>query len=140
MDGCANCSSFLIKRNKKSNSTEPSNLKARNSFRYNKLIHCKTVGVAPVAHGRAVVVVMKWRWGPRKPATSYIWTSSSKYAPATLSSIRRMIRKSKYCPDLWMAAIHIASAILHSQKPVMEKRKQPAPPGAPEHLPPPPKQ
>lgn len=35
------------------------NLKARNSFRYNGLIHRKTVGVEPAADGKGVVVVMK---------------------------------------------------------------------------------
>nr|KAF6407923.1 ribosomal protein L28 [Molossus molossus] len=56
-----NCSSFLIKRNKQTYSTEPNNLKARNSFRYNGLIHRKTVGVEPAADGKGVVVVMKRR-------------------------------------------------------------------------------
>ncbi|KAI2593277.1 RPL28 isoform 6 [Pan troglodytes] len=51
-----NCSSFLIKRNKQTYSTEPNNLKARNSFRYNGLIHRKTVGVEPAADGKGVVV------------------------------------------------------------------------------------
>ncbi|KAL2762744.1 60S ribosomal protein L28 isoform 3, partial [Daubentonia madagascariensis] len=58
-----NCSSFLIKRNKQTYSTEPNNLKARNSFRYNGLIHRKTVGVEPAADGKGVVVVMKRRSG-----------------------------------------------------------------------------
>ncbi|XP_008589508.1 PREDICTED: 60S ribosomal protein L28 [Galeopterus variegatus] len=60
-----NCSSFLIKRNKQTYSTEPNNLKARNSFRYNGLIHRKTVGVEPAADGKGVVVVMKRRSGER---------------------------------------------------------------------------
>uniref|UniRef100_A0A6I8P2Y6 Large ribosomal subunit protein eL28 n=1 Tax=Ornithorhynchus anatinus TaxID=9258 RepID=A0A6I8P2Y6_ORNAN len=51
-----NCSSFLIKRNKQTYSTEPNNLKARNSFRYNGLIHRKTVGVEPAADGKGIVV------------------------------------------------------------------------------------
>uniref|UniRef100_A0A2K5QJG3 Large ribosomal subunit protein eL28 n=1 Tax=Cebus imitator TaxID=2715852 RepID=A0A2K5QJG3_CEBIM len=55
-----NCSSFLIKRNKQTYSTEPNNLKARNSFRYNGLIHRKTVGVEPAADGKGVVV-HPWR-------------------------------------------------------------------------------
>lgn len=42
---------------------EPNNLKARNSFRYNGLIHRKTVGVEPAADGKGVVVVMKRRSG-----------------------------------------------------------------------------
>ncbi|ELK27190.1 60S ribosomal protein L28 [Myotis davidii] len=66
-----NCSSFLIKRNKQTYSTEPNNLKARNSFRYNGLIHRKTVGVEPAPDGKGVVVIMKRRSGQRKPATSY---------------------------------------------------------------------
>ena len=49
---------------------EPNNLKARNSFRYNGLIHRKTAGVEPAADGKGVVVVMKRRSGQRKPATS----------------------------------------------------------------------
>ncbi|XP_055266716.1 60S ribosomal protein L28 isoform X1 [Moschus berezovskii] len=118
-----NCSSFLIKRNKQTYSTEPNNLKARNSFRYNGLIHRKTVGVEPAADGKGVVVVMKRRSGQRKPATSYVRTTINKNARATLSSIRHMIRKNKYRPDLRMAAIRRASAILRSQKPVMVKRK-----------------
>ncbi|XP_011852353.1 PREDICTED: 60S ribosomal protein L28 isoform X3 [Mandrillus leucophaeus] len=112
-----NCSSFLIKRNKQTYSTEPNNLKARNSFRYNGLIHRKTVGVEPAADGK----------GQRKPATSYVRTTINKNARATLSSIRHMIRKNKYRPDLRMAAIRRASAILRSQKPVMVKRKRTRP-------------
>uniref|UniRef100_A0A8C0K3I6 Large ribosomal subunit protein eL28 n=1 Tax=Canis lupus dingo TaxID=286419 RepID=A0A8C0K3I6_CANLU len=51
-----NCSSFLIKRNKQTYSTEPNNLKARSSFRYNGLIHRKTVGVEPAADGKGICV------------------------------------------------------------------------------------
>ncbi|XP_006887680.1 PREDICTED: 60S ribosomal protein L28-like [Elephantulus edwardii] len=111
-----NCSSFLIKRNKQTYSTEPNNLKARNSFRYNGLIHRKTVGVESAPDNKGVVVVMKRRSGQRKPATSYVPTTIHKNARATLSSIRHMIRKNK------------ASAILRSQKkPVLVKRKRTRP-------------
>ncbi|KAL0607103.1 60S ribosomal protein L28 [Plecturocebus cupreus] len=51
-------------------STEPSNLKARNSFRYNGLIHRKAVGVEPAADRQGVVVVMKRKSGQRKRATA----------------------------------------------------------------------
>uniref|UniRef100_A0A2K6UWT7 Large ribosomal subunit protein eL28 n=1 Tax=Saimiri boliviensis boliviensis TaxID=39432 RepID=A0A2K6UWT7_SAIBB len=91
---------------KQTYTTEPDNL--------------KTVGVEPAADGEGVVV-MKRRSGQRKPAASYVPTSISKNARATLSSIGHMIHK--YRPDLLMAAIRRASAILHSQKPVMGKRK-----------------
>ncbi|KAL6089808.1 hypothetical protein STEG23_025756 [Scotinomys teguina] len=109
-----NCSSFLIKRNKQTYSTEPNNLKACNSFRYNGLIHRKTVGVEHTANGKGVVVVMKRRLDQRKPAFSYVRTTINKNAWATLSSIQHMIRKNKYCPDLPMVAIRRASA--RSQK------------------------
>uniref|UniRef100_A0A2K5HDJ7 Large ribosomal subunit protein eL28 n=1 Tax=Colobus angolensis palliatus TaxID=336983 RepID=A0A2K5HDJ7_COLAP len=99
-----NCPGFLIKRNKLTYSTKPNNLKARNSLRYNGLIRCKTVGEAPAANGK------------RTPAASYVRTIMNKNARAELSSIRHVICKNKYRPDLK------ASAILRSQKPVMVKR------------------
>uniref|UniRef100_A0A2K5JKT7 Large ribosomal subunit protein eL28 n=1 Tax=Colobus angolensis palliatus TaxID=336983 RepID=A0A2K5JKT7_COLAP len=114
-----NCSSFLIKRNKQTYSTEPNNLKARNSFRYNGLIHRKTVGVEPAADGKGVVVVIKRRSGQRKPATSYVRTTINKNARATLSSIRHMIRKNKYRPDLRM--------LVGRQQPVETLEHQPRP-------------
>ncbi|KAL6087864.1 hypothetical protein STEG23_032859 [Scotinomys teguina] len=100
---------------------------ARNSFRYNGLIHRKTVGVEPAADCKGVMVVMKRRSGQRKPAISYVRTTINKNARATLSSFRHMIRKNKYRPDLRMAAIRRASAILRSQKPVVVKRKRTRP-------------
>ncbi|KAH1181167.1 hypothetical protein KIL84_002101 [Mauremys mutica] len=99
-----NCSSFLLKRNKQTYSTEPNNLKARNSFRYNGLIHRKTVGVEPAADGKGVVVVLKKRAGQRKPATSYEKTTINKNARATLNSLRHIIRKNNYRKDLRMVS------------------------------------
>lgn len=60
----------------RSSSQEPNNLKARNSFRYNGLIHRKTVGVEPAADGKGVVVVMKRRSGEHSP-----WLGSGLQAP-----------------------------------------------------------
>nr|XP_035154008.1 60S ribosomal protein L28-like [Callithrix jacchus] len=118
------CFSFLIKRDKQTYSTEPHNLKARNSFRYNGLIHPKTVGVEMATDCKGVVVVMKRRSSQQKPAASSVQTTNNKNACATLSSIRHMICNNKYCPDLCMAAVHRVSTILHSQKPVMVKTKR----------------
>ncbi|XP_059964789.1 large ribosomal subunit protein eL28-like [Mesoplodon densirostris] len=105
-----NRTSFLIKRNKQTYSTEPNNLKARSAFRYNRFIHPQTVGVEPAADGKGVVVVMKRRSSQRKAATSYMWTTINKNARATLSSIRHVIRKNKYCPGLHVVAIQQACA------------------------------
>ncbi|XP_036620578.1 60S ribosomal protein L28-like [Trichosurus vulpecula] len=119
-----NCSSFLIKHNKQTYNTEPNNLKARNSFRYDGLIHQKTVGIEPAAHGKGIVVVLKRRAGQRKPATSYVRTTINKNARATLNSVWHI----KYRKDLRMAALRRASAILRSQKPVVVKKKPTRPP------------
>ncbi|XP_043819146.1 60S ribosomal protein L28-like [Dromiciops gliroides] len=122
-----NCSSFFIKHNKQTYSTKPNNLKARNSFRYNGLIHQKMVGIKPAANSKGIVVVLKCWEGQRKPATSYVRATSNKNARATLNSIRHIIRKNKYW-NLHMAALCQASAILRSQKPVVVKKKRTCPP------------
>ncbi|CAM2099879.1 unnamed protein product [Caretta caretta] len=103
-------------------STEPNNLKARNSFLYNGLIHRKTVGVEPAADGKRIMVVLKKRAGQRSPATSYEKTTVNKNARATLSSLRHVIRKNNYRRDLRKAALR--HAILRSQKPVVVKKKR----------------
>lgn len=38
-------------------------MKSRNSFRFNGLVHKKTVGVQPAADGKGVVVILKKRKG-----------------------------------------------------------------------------
>ncbi|KAL0965916.1 hypothetical protein UPYG_G00287810 [Umbra pygmaea] len=119
-----NCSSFLIKRNGQTYSTEPNNLKSRNSFRYNGLVHKKTVGVEPAADNKGVVIVLKKRGGYRKPAAAYQKITINKNSRATLNSVRHIIRKNSYRKDLRMAAIRRASAILRSQKPVVVKKRR----------------
>ncbi|KAM9518872.1 large ribosomal subunit protein eL28 [Salvelinus alpinus] len=119
-----NCSSFLIKRNGQTYSTEPNNLKSKNSFRFNGLVHRKTVGVQPAADGKGVVIVLKKRAGQRKPATSYEKITINKNSRATLNSLRHIIRKNNYRNDLRMAALRRASAILMSQKPVVVKKRR----------------
>uniref|UniRef100_A0A8C1DPA2 Large ribosomal subunit protein eL28 n=1 Tax=Cyprinus carpio carpio TaxID=630221 RepID=A0A8C1DPA2_CYPCA len=101
-----NTSSFLIKRNKQTYSTEPNNLKARNAFRFNGLIHRKTVGIEPAADGKGVVVILKKRAGQCKPATSYEKITINKNSRTTLASVRNIIRKNKYRKDLRMVSSH----------------------------------
>ncbi|XP_007061191.2 60S ribosomal protein L28 [Chelonia mydas] len=119
-----NSSSFLLKQNKPTYSTEPNNLKARNSFHYNGLIHRKTVGVKLMADGKGIVVVLKKRTVHRKPAKSYEKTAINKNAQAMLNSLRHIIHKNNFRKDLCMSALHCASAILQSQKPVVVKKKR----------------
>ncbi|KAL0584216.1 60S ribosomal protein L28 [Plecturocebus cupreus] len=81
--------------------TAPStiNLKARNSFGYEGLIHRKTVGVEPATDGKGVVVYMKWRSSQQKPAAPNVQTTINKNACATLGSVRLMLCQNKYGPD-----------------------------------------
>uniref|UniRef100_A0AAR2KXA3 Large ribosomal subunit protein eL28 n=2 Tax=Pygocentrus nattereri TaxID=42514 RepID=A0AAR2KXA3_PYGNA len=118
-----NNSSFLIKRNGQTYSTEPNNLKARNAFRFNGLVHRKTVGVEQAADGKGVVVILKKRAGQRKPVKSYEKITINKNSRTTLSRLRNIIRKNSYRKDLCMAALRRASAILRSQKPVVVKKR-----------------
>ncbi|XP_036444225.1 LOW QUALITY PROTEIN: 60S ribosomal protein L28 [Colossoma macropomum] len=118
-----NNSSFLIKRNGQTYSTEPNNLKARNAFRFNGLVHRKTVGVEQAADGKGVVVILKKRAGQRKPVKSYEKITINKNSRTTLNRLRNIIRKNNYRKDLSMAALRRASAILRSQKPVVVKKR-----------------
>ncbi|XP_043819147.1 60S ribosomal protein L28-like [Dromiciops gliroides] len=118
-----NCYSFLIKCNKQTYSPKPNNHKAQNSFRYNRLIHWKTVGIEPATDSKGIVVVLKWQAGQRKPATCYVRTTINKNAWATLNSIWHIICKNKYQKGLCMANLCKTSAILQSQNPVVVKEK-----------------
>ncbi|XP_036611549.1 60S ribosomal protein L28-like [Trichosurus vulpecula] len=125
-----NCSSFLITGNKQKYSAEPNNLKARNSFRYNSLIHRKTVGIEQATDGKGILVVLKQRASRRTPATSYVRTTINKNAPVTLNSIRHIIHNNKYRKDLHMEALGQARAILRSQKPEVVNKTQTTHPSA----------
>ncbi|KAK2116968.1 60S ribosomal protein L28 [Saguinus oedipus] len=113
-----NCSSFLIKENKRTYSTDPNNLKARNSFRYNGLIHHMTVDVELAANGKGVLVVMKRRSGQRKPATCLLRADHHQ------QECSRHAQQHQTHDTQDQVPARPASAILRSQKPVMVKRKR----------------
>uniref|UniRef100_A0A452T226 Uncharacterized protein n=1 Tax=Ursus maritimus TaxID=29073 RepID=A0A452T226_URSMA len=78
-----NSSSFLIKRNKQTNTTEPSKLPARSSFHYNWLMPHKTVGVGPMANGRGAVVVGKQR--PSHPSLTRLPLLTTAFPPSPVT-------------------------------------------------------
>nr|AIU94829.1 60S ribosomal protein [Phragmatopoma lapidosa] len=114
-----NNNAFLMKGNKVTFSREPNNLKNRHSFRYNGLVHQKTVGVEPCADGKGVVVVTKNTKAWRKPAKNFNRVELKSGARNTLATIRKMTKGARYRKDLKMAAVRRAAAILKSQKPVV---------------------
>ncbi|KAL5012545.1 hypothetical protein ScPMuIL_011096 [Solemya velum] len=124
-----NNSCFLLKGNGHVFSREPNNLKSRNSYRYNGLIHKKTVGVEPAKDGKGIVMVTKNATGLRKPNKNYTRIEMKKNSRRTLAAIRKTIKSNRYRKDLKMAAVRRASALLRSQKPVairktVRKRKE----------------
>ncbi|CAF1006186.1 unnamed protein product [Adineta steineri] len=111
-----NTSSFLHRRKLGTFTTEPNNLKNRNTFRYNGLIHPKVVGVEAVKDGKGVVFSTGSIKNMQKPAKRFLKTKLTKDSRRTLSSIRRTIRHKRYRKDLKMAALRRASALLRGQR------------------------
>uniref|UniRef100_A0A8C8W5P8 Large ribosomal subunit protein eL28 n=1 Tax=Peromyscus maniculatus bairdii TaxID=230844 RepID=A0A8C8W5P8_PERMB len=96
-----NCSNFL-KRNKQTYSAEPNNLKARNSFRYNGLIHSKTVGVQPTANGKGSVVVVK----RRSSQTSTAPSAHGGHPQGQCHPSKPVVVKTRTCPTKSSWALH----------------------------------
>lgn len=113
--------SFLIKRNGLWLSTEPNNLKGRHSFRFNGLIHKKTVGIEPCKDGKGIVFVTRKTKKRRHPAAAFNKVDMKKDPRRTLTAIRRTLAKTKYRRDLKMAAMRKASAVIRSQRPLLKK-------------------
>ncbi|KAJ8038666.1 60S ribosomal protein L28 [Holothuria leucospilota] len=93
---------------------EPNNLKNRNTYRWNGLIHKKTVGVEAAPDNKGVVLSMKRKKGQNKPAKMYSRVTLKKDWRSNLKSIRNSVKD--YRGDLTMAALRRASAIHMSQK------------------------
>ncbi|KAH3800449.1 60S ribosomal protein L28-like isoform X1 [Dreissena polymorpha] len=124
-----NNSSFILKGNKQTYSREPNNLKSRNSFRYNGLIHKRTVGVENAKDNKGIVLITRKPRMTNLPKLTYNRVELKKGGRKSLSTIRNTIRKGRYRKDLKMAALRRASALLKSQKPVavrktMRKKKE----------------
>nr|ABW23183.1 ribosomal protein rpl28 [Arenicola marina] len=104
-------------------SLEPNNLKNKNSFRYNGLIHKQTVGVEAAEDGKGVVLVTRKNAGFRNPGKNHTRVELKKGGSRrTLHTIRTVIRSNRYRKDLKMAALRRASAILRSQKPIVVRK------------------
>ena len=111
-----NNSSFLQKRKLGTFTTEPNNLKNRNTFRYNGLIHPKVVGVEVGKDNKGVTFTTGSTKNIKKPAKRFHKVNLVKDSRRTLTSIRRTIRKQRYRKDLKMAALRRASALLRGQR------------------------
>jgi len=114
-----NNSSFLRKRKLCTLTTEPNNLKNRNSFRFNGLVNKKVLGIEAIQDGKGVVLTQGKTKHRQKPAKSIRKVKLVRDSRRTLTTIRRIVRKQRYRKDLKMAALRRASALLRGQKPVV---------------------
>ncbi|XP_017773789.1 PREDICTED: 60S ribosomal protein L28 [Nicrophorus vespilloides] len=121
-----NNNAFLIKKRNitKPFSSEPQNLTNLHSYRYNGLIHKKTVGIVDAADKKGFTVVMKKPKKINKPRESLAKVTMKAGPRRSLHKLRRLMKFGKYRTDLTKAALRRASAILKSQKPIVNKKKQ----------------
>ncbi|KAK3919852.1 60S ribosomal protein L28 [Frankliniella fusca] len=120
-----NNSAFLLKKRNVSKpfSTEPNNLLNLNSYRYNGLVHKKSVGIVPAADKKGFTVVYKKAKASHKPAKATIKRTMKSGPRRSLTKLRRLIHANHYRRDLLKAALRRASAVLKSQKKPVTSRK-----------------
>lgn len=123
-----NNSAFLMKRRniKKPFSTEKFNLKKLNSFRYNGLIHKKSVAIVEPSNKVGFRVLTKRVRCQARPGKAVVRTTMKSGPRRSLYKLQRLIKGQKYRCDLKMLALQRASALLRSQKRTkrIEARKQ----------------
>nr|CAJ17401.1 ribosomal protein L28e [Carabus granulatus] len=121
-----NNNAFLLKKRNISKpfSTEPSNLTNLNSFRYNGLIHKKTVGIVEPKDKKGFTVVYKKANKQNKPRRATITRTMKSGPRRSLHKLRRLMDKNSYRKDLTKVALRRASAILRSQKPLPVKKQR----------------
>ncbi|GLH03388.1 hypothetical protein R5R35_007120 [Gryllus longicercus] len=119
-----NNSAYLLKKRnvKKPFSTEPNNLTNLNSYRYNGLVHRKSVGIVAAPDNKGFTAVIKRTKATFKPAKSNIRTTWKAGPRRSLYKLKRLLNKNYYRRDLIKAALRRASAVVRSQKPIRTKK------------------
>merc|ERR1712131_327184 len=107
---------FLLKRNNREFSKEACNLKNKNNFRYNGLIHKKAVGIEASGDNKGVVLVTKKQKTANKPGSSIVRVQLKGGNRTVLNKVRRTILKNGYRKDLKTPALRKASAVMKSYK------------------------
>ncbi|CAB3364916.1 Hypothetical predicted protein [Cloeon dipterum] len=102
-----NNNAFLVKKRniKKPFSTEPSNLSNLASFRFNGLIHKKTLGVEPAKEGKGFQLVWKKTRNQHKLSKLTNKTTMKAGPRRSLYKLRRFIVKNGYRKDLTKVTI-----------------------------------
>ncbi|BES98799.1 ribosomal protein L28 [Nesidiocoris tenuis] len=118
-----NTNAYLVKKRNISKpfSTEPHNLLNVASFRYNGLVHKKSIDISPVDKG--FKVSWKRAKAAQKPGSCYVSRTIKSGPRVALFRLRRLIRCNNYRKDLTKAALRRASAILSSQQRSLKVKK-----------------
>ncbi|GBP45081.1 60S ribosomal protein L28 [Eumeta japonica] len=123
-----NNNAFLVKKRdiKKPFSKEPNNVTNLNSFRYNGLVHKKTVGVVENPDRKGFTIVYKKAKAANKPAKNTVRCQFKAGARRSLFKVKRLLKANHYRTDLTKATLRRASAILRSQRPIKAKKPKSA--------------
>ncbi|KRT80097.1 hypothetical protein AMK59_6901, partial [Oryctes borbonicus] len=108
-----NNNAFLLKKRNinKPFSTESNNLTNLSSYRYNGLIHKKSVGIVDGPDKRGFTVVYKKASKQNKPRKNTIKRTMKTGPRRSLYKLKRLLNKNKYRTDLTKVALRRASAI-----------------------------
>nr|CAJ17402.1 ribosomal protein L28e [Eucinetus sp. APV-2005] len=119
-----NNNAFLLKKRNISKpfSTEANNLTNLASFRYNGLIHKKSVGVIDGPSRKGFTVVYKKAKRQNKPKFNTVRRTMKTGPRRSLYKLKRLLQKNHYRTDLTKFALRRASAVLRSQKPLKTKK------------------
>nr|ACY71315.1 ribosomal protein L28 [Chrysomela tremula] len=119
-----NNNAFLLKKRNISKpfSTEPNNLTNLSSYRYNGLIHKKSVGIVDAPDKKGFTVVYKKSSKQNKPRQTTVKRTMKSGPRRCLYKLKRLLNCNKYRTDLTKAALRRASAVLRSQKPLPTKK------------------
>ncbi|XP_072393612.1 large ribosomal subunit protein eL28 isoform X2 [Diabrotica undecimpunctata] len=124
-----NNNAFLLKKRNISKpfSTEANNLTNLSSYRYNGLIHKKSVGIVDAADKKGFTVVYKKASKQHKPKQNVVKRTMKSGPRRSLHKLKRLLNANKYRTDLTKAALRRASAVLKSQKPLPAKKQKAVP-------------
>ncbi|XP_065162646.1 large ribosomal subunit protein eL28 [Atheta coriaria] len=119
-----NNNAFLSKKRNidKPFSTEQGNLVNLNSYRFNGLVHKKSVAIVDGPKKKGFTVIYKKASKQKKPRQSTVKRTMKSGPRRSLFKLKRLLNKNKYRTDLTQAALRRASAVLRSQKPIVTKK------------------
>ncbi|XP_030760875.1 60S ribosomal protein L28 [Sitophilus oryzae] len=121
-----NNNAFLLKKRNISKpfSTESNNLTNLSSYRYNGLVHKKSLSIVDAPDKKGFTVVYKKSKKQRKPRQNLVKRTFKSGPRRSLFKLKTLLEGNKYRTDLTKAALRRASAVLRSQRPQPAKKQK----------------